>query len=146
MPQFIPEPPDLPSVPPEYHDLAPVFSKHHTLSLPPHQLYNCATDLQPGAPLPSSQLLNLSCPAQKAMERYIQDSLAAGLIKPSSSPMGAGFFFVKKDGSLRPCIDFRGLNIITVKEQVNLSMLSNSLFLSFSEDLSPRTMPQDYLT
>ncbi len=41
------------------------------------------------------------------MEKYIQDSLAAGIIRPSSSPVGAGFFFVnKKDGTLKPCIDF----------------------------------------
>ena len=34
------------------------------------------------------------------MEKYIGESLAAGIICPSSSPTGAGFFFVgKKDGS-----------------------------------------------
>ncbi len=34
------------------------------------------------------------------MERYIHDSLVAGIIRPSSFPAGAGFFFVeKKDGS-----------------------------------------------
>ncbi len=34
------------------------------------------------------------------MEKYISDSLASGFIRPSSSPAGAGFFFVgKKDGS-----------------------------------------------
>lgn len=45
------------------------------------------------------------------METYITDSLAAGIIRPLSSPVGAGFFFVaKKDKSLRPCTDYRGLN------------------------------------
>ncbi|KAK3521410.1 hypothetical protein QTP70_004340 [Hemibagrus guttatus] len=39
----------------------------------------------------------------------------AGHIRPSTSPAAAGFFFVgKKDGGLRPCIDYRGLNAITV--------------------------------
>ena len=36
------------------------------------------------------------------MEEYIQGSLAAGIIRPSSSPAGAGGFFVKKqDKTLR---------------------------------------------
>lgn len=30
------------------------------------------------------------------METYIGDSLAAGFIRPTSSPAGAGFFFVEK--------------------------------------------------
>ncbi len=38
------------------------------------------------------------------MEKYIAESLADGIIRPSSSPLGAGFFFVaKKDKILRPC-------------------------------------------
>ncbi len=50
------------------------------------------------------------------MEKYISDSLATGFIRPSSSPAGAVVLFCgKKDGSLRPCIDYRGLNSITVK-------------------------------
>ena len=98
-----PTPPDLTSVPPEYHDLAPVFSKELALSLPPHRPYDCSIDLLPGAPLPSSRLYNLSRPEREAMETYIQDSLASGLIRPSSSPLGAVFFFVKKkDSTLRP--------------------------------------------
>ncbi len=37
-------------------------------------------------------------------------------LRPSTSPASAGFFFVKKkDGGLRPCIDYRGLNDITIK-------------------------------
>uniref|UniRef100_A0A8C5N9Y2 Gypsy retrotransposon integrase-like protein 1 n=1 Tax=Gouania willdenowi TaxID=441366 RepID=A0A8C5N9Y2_GOUWI len=129
VPQTRPEPPDLSLVPEEYHDLAPVFSKHQALSLPPHRPYDCAIDLQQGAPLPSSRLYNLSKPENEAMERYIQDSLAAGIIRPSSSPVGAGFFFVgKKDWTLRPCIDFRGLNNITIKNKYPLPLI-NSAFV-----------------
>ncbi|KAL2083807.1 hypothetical protein ACEWY4_021580 [Coilia grayii] len=59
------------------------------------------------------------------MNRYISESLAAGIIRPSSSPAGAGFFFVgKKDGSLRPCIDYRGLNEITVWNRYPLPLMS----------------------
>ncbi len=59
------------------------------------------------------------------MDKYIQESLAAGLICSSSSPAGAGFFFVnKKDGSLRPCIDYRGLNDITVNNRYTLPLSS----------------------
>ena len=109
------------------HDLAPVFSKHHALSLPPHRPYDCAIGLQPGAPLPSSRLYNLSRPDREAMEDYIWDSLAAGITRPSSSLVGAGFFFVgKKDGTLRPCIDFWGLNNITVKNKYPLPLIDSA--------------------
>uniref|UniRef100_A0A8P4GRA6 CCHC-type domain-containing protein n=1 Tax=Dicentrarchus labrax TaxID=13489 RepID=A0A8P4GRA6_DICLA len=87
-----PEPPDLSAVPVEYHNLGEVFSKHRAVSLPPHRPYDCAIELLPGSTLPSSRLYNLSRPEREAMEKYIGDSLAAGLIRPSSSPVGAGFF------------------------------------------------------
>lgn len=46
-------------------------------------------------------------------------------LSPSSSPAGAGFFFVdKKDKSLRPCIDYC-LNDITVKNRYPLPLLSS---------------------
>lgn len=122
-----PQAPDLSSIPRIYHDLAPVFSKDHAQSLPPHRPYDCAIDLLPDAPLPSSRLYNLSQPERAAMEKYISESLAAGLIRPSSSPVGAGFFFVgKKDGSLRPCIDYRGLNHITVRNKYPLPLMDSA--------------------
>ena len=120
-------PPDLSTVPPEYHDVGEVFSKERALSLPPHRPYDCAIELLPGTTLPSSRLYNLSRPERGAMETYINDSLAAGIIRPSSSPLGAGFFFVsKKDKTLRPCIDFRGLNNITVKNKYPLPLISSA--------------------
>ena len=52
------------------------------------------------------------------MDQYIKESLAAGFIRPSSSSMGMGSFFVdKKDKTLRHCVDYQGHNSITVKNQ-----------------------------
>uniref|UniRef100_A0A3P8NIY2 Gypsy retrotransposon integrase-like protein 1 n=2 Tax=Astatotilapia calliptera TaxID=8154 RepID=A0A3P8NIY2_ASTCA len=86
--------PDLTGVPMEYHDFKEIFSKSRAQALPPHRQYDCAIDLLPGAPLPSSRLYNISKPERVAMEEYIRESLAAGIIRPSSSPVAAGFFFV----------------------------------------------------
>ena len=67
-------------------------------------------------------MYSLSASERESMEDYIQVSLAAGIIRPSSSPAGASFFFVGK--SLRPCIDYRGLINITVKNPYPLPLLS----------------------
>lgn len=64
------------------------------LSLPPHPRYDCSIDLIPGAALPLSQLYNSSSPEQEAMEKYIGESLVTSLIRPSSSTVGVGFFFI----------------------------------------------------
>ncbi len=45
---------------------------------------------------PKGRLYSLSVPEREAMEKYISDSLTAGFIRPSSSPAGAGFFFLSR--------------------------------------------------
>ncbi len=117
---------NLSKVPKEYLDLKEVFSKSWAASLPPHRPHDCAIDLVPGTSPPKGRLYSLSAPEREAIEKYISDSLAAGLIRPSSSPTGAGFFFVGKDGSLRPCIDYQGLNNITVKNTYPLLLMSSA--------------------
>lgn len=63
---------------------------------------------------------------RQALKDYIDKVLAAGLICSFSSPVGEGFFFVdKKDGSLRLCIDYRGLNDMTVRDSYPLPLLSS---------------------
>ena len=86
---------DLTGVPSVYHDLAPVFCKESALSLPPHRPYDCAINLLPGAPLPVGRLYNLSVPEKEVMRSYI---LASGIIRPSSSPVAAGFFLCVQEG------------------------------------------------
>ena len=51
-----------------------------------------------------------------------------GFIRSSESPFGAPVLFVKKkDGSLRLCIDFRRLNVITRKDKYPLPLISDLL-------------------
>lgn len=67
------------------------------------------------------------------METYINDSLATGIIQQSSSPTGAGFFFVeKRDKTLRPCIDYRGLNDIMIKNRYPLPLMATAFLSYFS--------------
>ncbi len=121
------EPPDLISVQSCYHDLGEVFSKSKATCLPPHRPYDCPIDLIPGGPIPKGRLYSISGPERKAMTEYIESSLKTGPIRPSSSPAGAGFFFVgKKGGSLRPCIDYGPLNDITIENRYPLPLMSSA--------------------
>jgi hypothetical protein len=67
------------------------------------------------------------------MDNYIRESLEAGFIRPSTCPAGGGFFFFfvgKKDGGLRPCIDYRGLNRIMINNHYPLPLMFAALGLA----------------
>lgn len=100
-------------IPPNYF-LREVFNKEHSAasSLPLNwtAILNCYS-----TPCLLYVASTLSQSPRDTMEEYIEEALAAGFILPSMSPAAAGFNFVeKKDGGLRPCIDYRGVNAITV--------------------------------
>lgn len=104
----------------QYHDLL----EARPTSFPLHRPYDCAIDLIPGTTPPRCRLYSLSGPETKAMEEYVEESLATGGIRPSASPASAWFFFVeKKYKTLRPCIDYRGLNDIKIKNPYPLPLL-----------------------
>ena len=84
---------DLSAMPAEYQDLLEVFSKTGATSFPPHRPYDCAIDLLPGTTLPRGRLYSQSGAETKAMEEYIEDSLAVGSIHPSVSPASAGLHY-----------------------------------------------------
>ena len=64
----------------------------------------------------------------ETLKTYIKTNLANGFIRPSKSPAGAPILFDRKpDGSLRLCVDYRGLNNITIKNRYPLPLIGESL-------------------
>mgnify|MGYP003688019815 FL=1 len=75
------------------------------------------------------QRLNRLSPAERAeLNRQLKDAVEAGLIRPSYSEFGSPILFVRKaDGSLRLCIDYRGLNEVTRKDAYPLPRVDDTL-------------------
>ena len=62
----------------------------------------------------------------KELKVQLEELTSKGFIWPSSSPWGAPVLFVKKkDGSLRLCIDYRQLNIMTIRNQYPLPRIDD---------------------
>ncbi len=116
------------NLPEEYRTFQDVFSKVAATKLPPHRPWDSAIDLLSGTKLPKVRIYPLSIPQPKAMEEYIKEALKQGFIRPSTSPADSSLFFVaKKDGELRPCIDYRSLNSQTVKFAYPLPLVPAAL-------------------
>ena len=63
----------------------------------------------------------LSASEAKEAEHQLADYLASGFIRPSSLLWTSPILLVKKkDGSMCMCIDYRGLNAITIKNKYPL--------------------------
>jgi len=80
------------------------------------------------------------------MERYIWESLAVGIIRLSSSPVGAGFFFLqKKDKNLWPCIGYWGLNQISIKSIYPLPLIISAFSIHPRGDYLYQTLSSQCL-
>jgi len=93
-----------------------MFSKTKSERIPLWKPYDHAIDFEEGAKLLKlAKIYSLFLVERNSLDSWIDEELRKG-IQPSTSPIAALFFFVKKhDGSLRPVIDYRALNGITVK-------------------------------
>jgi hypothetical protein len=59
------------------------------------------------------------------LKEFLEENLAKGFIREFKSLAGALILFVlKKDGSLRLCVNYQGLNAITIKNRYSLSFIS----------------------
>ena len=96
-------------------DLEDVFSENTHNVLPPHRPYDHTVDLKPSFVPKIVKIYPLNPKEQEACKVFINEHLKTGRIVPSKSPQAAPFLFVaKKDGSLRPCQDYRYLNSHTI--------------------------------
>jgi hypothetical protein len=75
------------------------------------------------------QRLNKLSPAERAeLNRQLKDAVKACQIRPSYSEFGSPILIVRKaNGSLRMCIDYRGLNEVTRKDAYPLPRVDDTL-------------------
>ncbi len=117
-----------PIIPKAYRDLADVFSPINANSLPPHRDEDHAIELKPGEKSPFGPLYNLSEYHLKTLREYIDENLANGFIRTSKFSAGALVFFTPKpDGTLRLCVNYRGLNSMTIKNRYLLPLIDEIL-------------------
>ncbi len=70
----------------------------------------------------------LSPDERAVVQEYVQKLLVNGWIRPSTSPWGAPILLVPKpDGTMRVCVDYRGLNALTVKNRYALPRVDDLL-------------------
>jgi hypothetical protein len=116
----------LPDVLKEYAD---VFSPRNASKLAPNREgIDLAIEIQDGQEPPYGPLYPLSQAELEVLRQYLQENLEKGFIRPSKSSAASPILFVpKKDGGLRLCVDYRGLNKITIKNRYPLPLMGEIL-------------------
>jgi hypothetical protein len=95
--------------------------------LPPTREIDFSIDLLPSFAPISKMPYRMSLLELIELKIQLQELLDKEYIRPSVSPWGAPILFVKKDGTLRLCIDYRQLNKMTIKNKYPLPRI-NDLF------------------
>jgi hypothetical protein len=115
-------------VPGEYHEYLHVFDARDDQGMPPHRHHDHHIPLIEEKSPPFEPIRALDENRLRALREYLEMNLERGWIRESTSPAGAPIHFVqKKDGGLRLCVDYRGLNAITVKDRMPLPLIGEAL-------------------
>lgn len=118
-------------LPTRYQGYRDVASKAESNKLAPHRAYDHKIELEKGAStsdLKFHPLYRMSTEELEVVKKYLVENLDKGFIEPSQAPFAAPVLFVKKpDGSLRFCIDYRKLNLLTKKDRYPLPLIDETL-------------------
>ena len=110
------------------HFLERISSQPISLLQPPYHFYDNKITLKEGFTPPYGPIYALFRYELQALREWITENLYKGFIRASLSPAGAPILFTKKaDGSLRLCIDYRGLNEGTIRNRYPLLLILETL-------------------
>jgi len=113
----------------KYAPFKDVFSKRASDEMPPHRgPTDHKIELTEPNNLGHTPLWRQTTDELLAIKQYLVDNLAKGFIVPSKAPFASPVLFVKKpDGSLRFCVDYRRLNLISKRDQHPLPLIDETL-------------------
>ncbi len=113
-------------VPEHYHSFQDLFAKESFNELPERKPWDHAIELVPNVKSTlDCKVYPLNRHEQEQLDKFLDENLESGRIRPSKSPFASPFFFVKKkDGTLRPVQDYHKLNEMTIKNRYPLPLIS----------------------
>ena len=112
----------------EYKHYKKVFYKTKAKTLPSHWPLDHAINIKAGKTPPFEPLYNLSELELKVLKNYININLTNSFISSLTSSAEAPILFTKKkDRSLRLCVNYQGLNNITIKDWYSIPLISEIL-------------------
>ncbi len=112
----------------EYHDFLDVFSRELMNTLSERRLYDHKIQLQKNKTSIFESLYDMSQDELRVLKKYLKNNLIKDFIQVSSSFAISSILFVKKSSEeLRFCVNYRDLNIMTVKNRYLLSLIQETL-------------------
>jgi len=129
----------LDRVPEEFHEYVGVMGKELADALPEHRPYDCKIDLREGETAPWGPIYPLSEAELQALREWLKEMERTGKIRRSTSPAGSPILFVPKPNGkgLHLCVDYRGLNKITIPNRYPLPLM---------QELQDRVQGAQYFT
>uniref|UniRef100_A0A8H7NBK4 Reverse transcriptase domain-containing protein n=1 Tax=Bionectria ochroleuca TaxID=29856 RepID=A0A8H7NBK4_BIOOC len=115
----------LKNIPKEYRIYDKLFKETLETGLPEHNQWDHEISIIEGGEPAFHKLYNLTEPQLQTLREYIDDILAKGYIRLSTSSAGYPVIFVpKKNGKLQLIIDYQQLNKITRKDRTPLPLIT----------------------
>jgi len=115
-------------LPLEYHDFLDVFSRELMNTLPERRSYNHKIQLQKSKTSTFEPLYDMSQDKLRVLKKYLKNNLIKDFIQASSSLAISSILFVKKPSEeLRFCMNYRSLNVMTVKNRYSLLLIREIL-------------------
>ena len=109
-------------VPEAYSEFIPIMTAEMAVVLPEHSVYDHAIDLKEGTTPPWEPIYPFNKTEIEELQNWLKKMMDKGAVRQSKSAYSSPMLFVPKGHGwgLRLCIDYRGINKITVPNRYPL--------------------------